>query len=330
MKKIHNKFLLIAFLVLAVFAVIIYVIDKRKGERNFRSELFKIDSSAVTAITIYPKGKPNDTVDLVKTGKNWEVKVKNRSYPADTMTIQRILQALVEVKAGRVASAGKEGWKQLDITDSASARVVIHQGRDITADFRLGKISFTRTRMPDYGRNQNIDVKSHIRVSGDDRVYVVDGFLSMMFSDQPSAYRNRTLVRFNKTDLARLTFLYPGDSSFRLIKQGTRWLVNDRPADSAKVETWLNSLANCNGSDFAGDSAEQVNFPYTCRIEGNNMTPIVISGIYEKTVNSYMITSTLNPTAFFSSRPPNLFHLVFPSKNRFTATGIRAEKASLR
>ena len=321
MKKINNKILLIVFLVLAMLAVIIYLYDRNKGERTFKSELFTVDSANVTSITIYPKGKINGTLNLVKTGKNWEVKYDNRSYPADTMTIRRLLQALVKVNAERVAATDRSGWKDLEITDSSSTRVVVNKESEISADFRVGKVSFSRNDNPqEYGRNQNVIVKSHVRVAGDDRVYVVDGFLSMMFSDQPSMYRNRLVFRFNKNDLAKLTFIYPGDSSFQLVKSGSHWLVNDQPADSIKVENWLSSVANCTSSDFADEKTQPLTFPYALRIEGNNMKSIEVKGAADVVSKKYFVCSTFNPSATFGGSNAYLFNQVFPGKAKFSAS----------
>jgi hypothetical protein len=321
MKKITNKSLLILFLALAVIAIAIYFIDKNKGERTFKSELFTVDTAKVTAITIYPKGKTNGTLNLIRTGKNWDIKYDNRTYPADSMAIKSILQALSKVKAERVASVDKSGWKDLEITDSLGIRVVINQGSEITADFRVGKTSFTRNNnSQDYGRNQNVEVKSHVRVAGDDRVYVVDGFLSMMFSDKPSTYRNRSVFKFNKNDLLKLTFIYPGDSSFQLATEGNRWLVNNQPADSVKVENWLNQMANCLSSDFADEKNQPLTFPYTLRIEGNNMKTIEVKGAMDPGSKTNFVTSTFNTSATFGGSNSYLFNQVFPSRIKFMAT----------
>ena len=171
--------------------------------------------------------------------------------------------------------------------------------------------------MQDYSRNQNVEVKSHIRVAGDDRVYVVDGFLSMMFSDQPSAYRNRLVFKFNKNDLAKLTFIFPGDSSFQLLKSGTRWLVNDQSADSAKVENWLNQVANCTNSDFADEKTPPMVFPFSLHIEGNNMKTIEVKGAFDAPLKTYFITSTFNTSATFGGPNSYLFNQVFPGKVKF-------------
>ena len=318
MKKISNKTLLIVFLLLAAFTGIFYYLDSRNGDRTFKGELFTIDSSLVTSITIYPKGKTIDPITLVRNGRLWNVKEGSRSYPADTMTVQRILQALEKVNAERVAASGKEGWMAYQITDSLATRVVVNQGTEVKADFRVGKISFSRGQgMQGYGGNQNMIVKSHIRVAGDDNVYVIDGFLSMMFNEQLNNYRNHLVFRFNKNDLLKMTFIYPGDSSFRLNRSGAQWLVNDTPADSAAVENWLNSVTNCTGSEFADDLQKPFSFPYVLRIEGNNMKTIEVKGAMDPVTRRNYIESSFNASAIFGGTNPTLFNQVYPSKNKF-------------
>ena len=329
MKRVNNKYLLIAVVVLALLALIMVVFDKYKGERTFRAELFSVDSTAVTSIIVYPKDKTKTPINLIRNGKSWEVKQESRSYPADTAVISRILKALVNVKTERVAATGKDGYKGLEITDSLSSRVVVNQGKSIAADFRLGKISFSRNNNSGNGQNQNVDVKSYIRVADDEKVYAVDGFLSMMFSDNTSMYRNRMVFRFNKTDITKITFIYPGDSSYQLVKSGVHWMINDTEADSAKTETWLSSVANCTGSDFADGQMQPFSFPYTCRFEGNNMKTIEVKGALNETGKLYFIKSTFNPPAIFGGSNAHLFNQVFPGKAKFMKEQKVSKKKSL-
>jgi hypothetical protein len=327
MKTIKNKTLLILFLILAVIAVIMFLYDRNKGERSFKSELFTVDSSKVTAISVYPKGKTNASLRLVKTGKTWEIKSKKNTYPADSLIIQRIIGALCNVKPERVAGTGKSNWKNLEITDSLGTHVIVEQGKEVIADLWIGKISISQdNNRPSYGRNQNISIKSNVRVAGDDRVYVVDGFLSMMFGDQPSMYRNRTVFRIDKNMLTRLTFVYPGDSSFMLVKNGSHWLLNDQPVDSAKTENYLNSIRNTVNSEFADEGTQPFIFPYTLKIEGNDMTAIEVQGAINPDPKKYFIKSTFNPSAIFGSSNANLFNQVFPGKDKFSVSTEKVKK----
>ena len=318
MKTVKNRTLLILFLILAGFAVIMYFYDRNKGERSFKSELFTVDSSKVSEIMVYPKGKTDNPLKLIKTGKTWEIKTSKNSYPADSSVIQRMISAVSRAIPERVAGTDRTSWKQFEISDSLGTHVVISQSNDIVADFRIGKISISQgNNQQMYGRNQNIIIKSHVRVSGDDRVYVVDGFLSMMFGDQPSMYRNRVVFKVDKNTITKLTFVYPGDSSFMLVKTGNHWLLNDQPVDSAKTENWLNSIRNTMNSEFADDGTSPFVFPYTLKIEGNDMSAISIQGAINPAPKKYFVKSTFNPSAVFGSGNPNLFNQVFPGKDKF-------------
>jgi hypothetical protein len=318
MKKIKNSTLLIIFCILALVSAAVYFYDRNKGERTFKSELFTIDSAGVSSIKIYAKGNTGEMVVLERAGKNWNVKVKDKNYEADTSVVRQLISAVRNAMPERVAGTDPSAWHDLEMDDSASTRVVMEQGNEIVADFRVGKISFSQgNQNPGYGGRQNMSVKSHIRIAGDDKVYVVDGFLSMMFRDQPSAYRNRNICRLNISLVNKMTFVYPGDSSFVLQRQGNKWFTGDKPADSAKAETFVQSLANLANSEFADDASIPVTYPFILKIEGNNMTAIEIKGSIDPVSNRYFVHSTFNPGAVFSSASPSLFNQVFPGKKRF-------------
>jgi hypothetical protein len=323
-RKINTKLLLLLFAVLALIVIVVMVYDRRKGERSFRSDLFTVDSVRVTAITIYPKGKIKPEIMLVKTGNSWEIKSNNKTYPADTGIIQNVLHMLGHVKPERVSGTDRSSWKELEITDSLSTRVVVEQNKEVAADFRLGKISFMQNSgMQDYGGNRNITIKSHIRVAGDDRVYVVNGYLGSMFSGQLSQYRIRTVIRLNKTQLSKLTFSYPGDSSFVLVRNGNKWFVNDQPADSTSVERYLNSIAYAINSEFADDAPF---YTHQLRIEGNSMQVINVKGAFDPQSKKYFVTSSCNPSAIFSSANASLFHQVFASESGFNVKKVEEKK----
>lgn len=280
--------------------------------------MFTIDSAKVTSIKIYSKGKADDILTLSGMGKNWNISYKNKTYPADTNSIRQILSTLKTAIPERVAGNDKSTWKDFEVTDSVATRVVVEQGKEITADFRVGKISMSQgNQNQGYGGRQGMNVKSHIRVAGDDRVYVINGFLSLMFRDQPAAYRNRIVCRLNKSLLTKLTFVYPGDSSFVIQRQGTGWISDNKPADSARTETFLSALSSSSNSEFAEDNNQPYTFPYSVKIEGNNMQVVELNGAIDNVTKRYFIKSSLNPGAVFGSTSPSLFSQIFPGKNKF-------------
>lgn len=317
-RKINQKTLLIIFAALALVAVIVVLYDNHKGERSFKSELFVVDSAAVTSINVYPKEKGKQSLKLSKAGKGWDVIIGSKRYPADSAVIRNILHTLAHLTPERVAGTERSSWKAFEITDSASAHVVVEQGGKVSADFRTGKMSFSQDRgRQNYGGGQNMTVKSHIRVAGDDRVYVVDGWLSMMFPDNPAQFRNRLVIRFDKNLVTKLTFVYPGDSSFVLARNGTKWSVNGQPADSASTEKYLSSVATTMGSEFADEGAIFPSYRYTLKIEGNNMPLIEVNGAIDEGSKKYYLRSTANRDAIFGSATPQLFNQVFAGIKKF-------------
>jgi|GEM_PF-3849522 len=203
-------------------------------------------------------------------------------------------------------------------TDSTGTRVVVEENGEVTADFLVGRISFSQAQQPQgYSRNQNTIIKSHLRVEDDERVYQVDGFLSMMFSDKVAAYRDKTICRFDKELPVRLTFTYPGDSSLTLVKNGMKWMLNNLPADSVKVATYLGTIATSSGSEFAASDQPIPEFPYTLRIEGDQMQAIEIRGAKDDSAKIYFIQSSADPSALFRSTSPSLFSRIFVSREKF-------------
>ena len=318
MKKIKNSTLLILFIVLLVAVAAVFLYDRNKGDRTFKSQLFTIDSIRVSSISIYPKGS-SDAMILSGSGNNWTIRFKDQSFPADTQSIRQILSAVIHAIPERVATTDLSGWKEFEITDSATTRVVIKEGDETTADFRLGKLSFSQINQGQgYGRGQNIIVKSHIRIAGDEKVYVVDGFLSMMFSDQSARYRNKLVSRFDRTFPVRFSFTYPGDSSFQLVKTGARWMIGDKPADSARVESFISSLSQSSNMEMADDNRTVPGiFPFQLSIEGNNMSSIRIEGAIDLASGRHYVKSSMNRESIFASANESLFRQFFKGKGYF-------------
>jgi len=317
-KRRNNRNLILLFVVLALAVAGMFLYDHYRGERSFRAELFSFDPGEITSVEVFPKGASDAPIRLEKQGSHWMVVLEEGAVPADSGFLFNLFGTLDKAKPERVAGIGKSSWEEFQVTDSASTRVVLYRENKKESDFRIGKVSFSQSpQQQPYGRNRNPVIKSHIRMEGDDNVYLVDGFLSVMFQDKPSAYREKTICRFPAEGPTGIDFQYPGDSSFYLRRDGNGWVTGSGAADSAAVVTWLKSVATSSGSDFAGKEASGVVFPYRLRLEGNNMPVIEIEGARDDSAKVYLIRSTQNPSALFKATSPYLFDRLFPSGTRF-------------
>ena len=99
--------------------------------------------------------------------------------------VRSILQAAPE----RVAGLDRSSWTEFRVSDSTGTHVVLEEDGDVISDFYVGRVAFSQPpqQQQGYGRNQNPIIKSHVRVADDEKVYLVDGYLSLMFNDKPSS-----------------------------------------------------------------------------------------------------------------------------------------------
>jgi hypothetical protein len=113
-----------------------------------------------------------------------------------------------------------------------------------------------------------------------------------------------------------------------LLREGSKWFVNDLPADSAAAEQWLNSLSYLSNGEFADEEAQPFNYPYYLKIEGSNMNMIELKGAKDNAVNKYFVKSSFNPSAVFGGSSANLFNQLFPARNKFLNSGNPDPKKS--
>lgn len=317
-KRRNNKalILLLAVLVVAVVGVLIY--DSQTGERSFRDQLFEFDPEEVTQITIVPSSDQEGVITLERTNETWEVVSGESRYPADTNFPENLFRTLEEATANRVAGVDEDSWSEFAVSDSTGTHVILESPVGTLADFWVGQISFTQApRQSPYGRNQQPQIQSHIRVDDDPNVYLVDGYLSMMFSGDPATYRNKIILRINQDQVDKLIYEYPGDSSFTLERGLNGWMLDGEPADSVKVSTYLRSVAMITGSQF-DNSGTIPEYRYKLRVEGEGFEPIVVEGFRpDSAMAVHLIHSSQNPTALFSTKGASIFNRIFVSASKF-------------
>lgn len=290
-RKINIKILVTVFVSLLAVVVIVGLLDARKGNRTFKSQLVNVNADEITAIEIYPKAAAGKLIRIYLENEKWKVESEGKKYNADGANATRMIAELNEMKAKSVAATGKDKWKQFEVTDSLGTRVKLMKGADVLADVIIGKFSFQQPR----------STTSYVRLTDDKEVYGVEGMLAMSFNRNLNAFRDRTVIKSNKNDWTRLTFSYPADSSFVLEKRDNKWMIGDMQADSAKVAQYFSRIANLTDGSFA-DEKPAISPTHRLTIEGNNMMQKVeIKGYYTDPDN-FVFESNLNPDTWFNSK----------------------------
>lgn len=298
----RNKILLIVF----GFLLLVFIWKQffSSGEtRNFREILVELDTAQVTKISILPQAS-EQSLDLKRTGTDWEVTNGAINDEADYNVVQGMLTSLVGIKPKRLVAKSEDKWTQYEVNDSLGTRVQVYSGDNLMTDFVVGKFNFQQTTR---------SMSTFVRLTEEEDVYSVEGFLSSTFGQQFPNLRDKTFLKINKDDLTTLKFNYPADSSFALLKQSGTWSVNGAPADSVAVQTFLNGIQNITMRDFNDSFNTDELASYQVTLEGNNMDAVVIKGFGEP--ESLVLHSSVNDNAYFDQGTVDIFEKLFIAQN---------------
>jgi hypothetical protein len=292
----------------------VFVWGGDKNERTFRDQLVTIDTASVTEIVIYPKAKQNGEVKIFKGEEGWKVKLKENltaSVPDEKIT--GLFTQLLSIKPQRLAARGKDKFESFQV-DSAGTRVKVFEEDDETLDIILGRFNFQQQPqqpgVPNFGRQQP-KMSTYVRLGGDNDIYEVDGFLETYFNQEPNSFRNGFVIKSDFNKWNQLTFSYPADTSFQLIKMSDDWFANDNKADSVKTANFLRQLANLRSNSFINDvDADKLGASdYKLSIKTEEGEDIIINAYFNQ--GKYIIHSSQNSESYFDGNNAKLGEKIF-------------------
>lgn len=317
-KKLNTRSLLIVFAVLLAAVLLKTLLDNKKGDRSFSSELVAFDTAKVQSISITPKNDFDRFLKFEKDGGQWFVSKGEHEYEADESMVRNILSTLIDIKPKSLVATEKGQWRDYEVTDSMATQVVVEGKKGVLAHVYIGKFDYQQPARQDpqmmmYGQRQQGVMRTFVRAAGDKNVYVTEGFLGMTFNQDVNQYRNKTVINSASSKWKSLTFTYPADSSFRLTNENGNWMINGLAADSAKVVRYLNKLDMQNSTNFIDNTPAATNAALSLKIEGDNMQPILVNAYAADSLNQYIINSSQNNKAYFSGAKGNLMNNIFIS-----------------
>jgi hypothetical protein len=317
--RFDNKKLLSILGVLIIILLLTFILKVPKEKATLKGSLVELDTSDVSKIVIIPKISAGDPFEFVKENNKWTVRQGNIvSKPAEG-AIQNILNEILSIKPQSLAAVDKSKWKEFELTDSLATKVKILniKGKEL-ADVLIGKFSYRQVANPyGYSGGDNIEGTSYVRVNNEKEIYAVEGFLAFSFNGKFSDWRDKTFIRCKTEDIIKITFTFPGDSSYLLIKKDSGWLAGDMLADSINVSNYLNELKYINGQDFKDDFRPASNPEYQMIVEGNNLLSFSVKCFSAEGTDDYILNSSLNPDVCFASKKNGIFSQVFKPEKYF-------------
>lgn len=191
-----------------------------------------LTADQITGLTITDEA--GNTTKLAKQGDAW-IAPDAGAYPADAAKITPVLDKLVALKTGRLIAQTPQSHAQLQVADNKYVRKI-----DITkADGTTQTVYLGSTAGGQAG---------HVRLAGQDNVYLASGLASWEVDSSLLNWINPVYLSFNAADLIGFTLKNKnGEFAFTKDAQGAWQLVGlgaDETVDQDKVNNLLSSLAS--------------------------------------------------------------------------------------
>jgi len=316
-KKIKTLHLALVFGVLLLVVFFVESSEETKSKGTFNKDLVNVEIDKVSAIKILTKAK--NEVDLIKSDGSWQIKLGDSKFgKADDEKIVSAIDQIAIIKPSNLVSTNKEQYNEYQV-DTSGVRVRVFEGDKLTLDIILGKFSYKSQR----------EMYTYIRLTDAAEVYSVEGLLDITFNRQPEFWRYDVIIDSDPEDWTKLTYTYPGDSSFTLELKENGWFLDGIiQADSNKViKKYFPRLKYLSNSNFADDvNSSSLRSPLmSLKIDVDGEEPIVINGYPSITDDSsFVITSSLNIDAAFTvKRSDAICKKLFPRKIRFIPGEIK-------
>ncbi len=316
-RKLSLKTLLTVFITLLILTAGTKIYDNTKDTNTLKSVLFELDKNQVTAILLQPRVLNGESIELKKEDDAWQVLANGNTYNGDASVISKLLNQVNGLKPIRLAARSKEKWAKFDLTDSLASVVTLmgHDGE--LARLHIGKFSYLQAKQAPmmnqkpYYQGPRGTMTTYVRSENEPEVFAVEGFLGSSINRDANAFRNKQLIKTNSSTISKLTFEYPADSSFTMVKNENIWMCDGLPLDSVAVASYLSTLSSLNGNAFTDELP--THFTHKVKIQDDQMNIIEIQAQFEG--EHVQLTSTQNKGSVFEEQQDRNFKKLFISKH---------------
>lgn len=317
-RKLSLKKLGILFAALLTVTILVKIMDNSRGINTLKSVLFNINSNEVTSLIIQPRMLNGEKLELRKDGDDWRLIYEGKNYRADNKQVTDLINQLNGLKPLRLASRDKDHWKKYELTDSLSSMVSMMGTDGELARLYIGKFSYRQAKQqpmmqqnPYYQRPRGT-MTTYVRSGNDDEIYAVEGFLASTVNRDADAFRDKLMLQTSKSGIQKISFDYPADSSFVMVKSEDTWMIDGLALDSASVDSYLSGLSRLNGTAYTDD--QPTAFSHKVKIQSGTQTIELNATLDEEEA---IITSTQNPGTIFKENKSHNFNKLFINKEQF-------------
>lgn len=189
------------FLALLVITVFTGFGPDRVGIRELKLPDF--DKDTISAITLDGKHKAK----LIKQGDGWMVEDPDKpgkTFPVEDNLIDRALGAIADLETGAFVTGRSEKHEELEINADKGLALTVTGGKGKQMSIVVG-------RFAKGGGN-------YVRKDGSDEVFVGKGSLMSSLGKDAKAWRKKSILGIEETDLVQVAVQVPGQSPYSLVR----------------------------------------------------------------------------------------------------------------
>jgi len=270
-RKTLNRLLILAitllflFLFLFSYKKINQIIDERKNVYPFKT----ITQLEIKKIIFE---KENKKYEIYKKNNLWFLKEKNTEFKADKEKIEKIIEAIKEIKKEEIISKNKN--KHQDFGIGKNKIKVFYQNKEITIYV---------------GSSANFNT-NYLRINEENEVFLGQNFDEFLNTDD---WRDLKINLIEKEeDVEELTLNYEGKTLF-FKKEKNEWKINQKRAKKDRVNFFINEIATLKANDILSyDNLPDINPSIIIEVKEKNQ--IKKAEFFEKDKESFFLKTSLN------------------------------------
>lgn len=237
--------ILIFAAVFICLAVIYLFMETPFGKKNQKQAAkpvfpqFKMDTAAVVNVS----GPENGDFVLSRNEKGWTVETGKARYPAAIDAVEKLLDAIAEMRAETVVSRNPKNFSSFEVDEKTGISVsVLDAAKNTLASLVLGKSG------PDL-------FSTYVRNTASNRVVLCSGMLKTDFGRDLNGWRDKTVYDFNSRDI--IEYIVSDNDTLHLKKENDAWQVlSPEPfsPDPEKVDEMTKAFATLQAAAFSDDN----------------------------------------------------------------------------
>ncbi len=289
-----------------------------RGKRtaSFDPVIVAFDTTSLDRIQFISGGPVKEEFDLKRIGTTWEARQGELKATVDSNALRAILGPLAHLNAKRVVTSETAKYPEYEIDDAQASKLVVWQGNKKLAELMIGGFRFDQEART---------ASTYVRKADKPDVYLIDGFAGIGLKARFDQFRDKKIFKAEVTDLTSIEWMNATGSKQTIVKDDGAWYYAGMEAvDTTAFENYLSGLVNAKGSTFSDlTSTQGLPLAEKLTLSGNTMTEPTILSVYHQqdSISPFLIHSTANPEALFTSDSVGLYKRIFTDLRQFWPDG---------